>query len=391
MSDTAWRHPVAPISAEERQGRIGRLRGSMEEHGVGGVLLGSTESLRYFTGLVWRPSERLLGALITPKSLTYIVPGFERTKVESMPIIPGAIATWEEHESPYLLVRDLLKPNHRLALDEQLPLFAYHGLAAAIGSDRLIDAGPLTRPLRARKSPAELALMAQAKTMTIEVHRRAHAALQPGMRASEVVAFVDSQHRDLGAAGSSFCIVSFGVATSLPHGADGDPALQRGDLILVDTGCRLDGYHSDITRTYMIDEPTAEIERIWRIQKEAQAAAFAAAQVGATCESVDRAARAVIEANGLGPDYRLPGLPHRTGHGIGLEIHEAPNLVRGDGTALAPGMCFSNEPMIVVPDQFGVRLEDHFYMTEDGARWFTEPQASLTEPFAGVAPFPPRA
>lgn len=386
MSDVVWRHPVAPISAEERHGRIARIRAGMVERGVDGVLLGSTESLRYFTGLVWRPSERLLGALITQDKLTYIVPGFERTKVESMPTIPGEIATWEEHECPYALVGDLLRANTRLALDEQLPLFAYHGLAAAIGSDRLLDAGPLIRPLRARKSPAELALMARAKAITIEVHRRAHASLQPGIRASEVVSFIDAQHRDLGAAGSSFCIVSFGVATSLPHGADGDPALQRGDLILVDTGCRLDGYHSDITRTYMLDEPTAEIERIWAVQKEAQTAAFAAAQLGATCESVDRAARAVIEAHGLGPDYRLPGLPHRTGHGIGLEIHEAPNLVRGDQTTLVPGMCFSNEPMIVVPDQFGVRLEDHFYMTETGARWFTEPQVSLTDPFAGVAP-----
>ncbi|WP_407664060.1 M24 family metallopeptidase [Microvirga alba] len=382
-----WPHPVPPISSEERDARLARLRANMDESGIKGVLLGSTESLRYFTGLVWKPSERLLGALITDERLVYIAPRFERSKVETLPILPGDIATWEEHENPYALVRDLLGSRGRLALDEQLPLFAYHGFVAALGVDRLADAGLLVRPLRARKSPAEIALMARAKAITIEVHRRAHAMLKPGIRSSEVVAFIDTQHRALGApGGSNFCIASFGDATSLPHGADGDPALQRGDLILVDTGCRLDGYHSDITRTYMLDEPTREIERIWTIQKEAQEAAFAAAHLGATCESVDRAARSVIEAHGLGPDYRLPGLPHRTGHGIGLEIHEVPNLVRGDETELATGMCFSNEPMIVVPGQFGVRLEDHFYMTDSGARWFTQPQASLIDPFSDVAP-----
>lgn len=211
--------------------------------------------------------------------------------------------------------------------------------------------------------------------------------LRPGMRASEVARYIDSQHRALGAdGGSTFCIVSFGEATSLPHGAEGDPMLKEGELILIDTGCRMDGYHSDITRTYMLDAPTAEIQRAWEVEQEAQAAAFAAAEIGASCESVDQAARAAAMAHGFGPGYRLPGIPHRTGHGIGLEIHESPNLVRGDTTALDAGMCFSNEPMIVCPGKFGIRLEDHFYMTEAGPRWFTPPQHSLTDPFRGVEP-----
>jgi Xaa-Pro dipeptidase len=362
---------VAPITREERRRRLERLRAAMAEQSVAAVMLGATRSLFYFTGLDWKPSERLLGALITATGVTYIAPGFERSRVEQLAAMPGEIAIWEEDEDPYRLVASLLPPGAKLALDEQLPLFAFHGFAAALGVARLSDAGKLTRPLRARKSPAEIALLQHAKRLTLEVHRRTHAMLAPGIRASEAVAFIDAQHRALAGSGSTFCIVSFGAATALPHGAAGDPALERGDLILIDTGCRVDGYHSDITRTYALDEPSDEVKRVWRIEKEAQAAAFAAARLGATCDAVDAAARGLAVGHGFGPDYRLPGIPHRTGHGIGLEIHESPNLVRGDQTILAPGMCFSNEPMIVVPGRFGIRLEDHFHMTD---------------PFAGVAP-----
>jgi Xaa-Pro dipeptidase len=381
-------HPpaAAPISKDERRQRLERLRAAMAERGISAILLGATRSLFYFTGLDWRPSERLLGALITPTGITYVAPGFERSRVEALAALPGEIAVWEEDENPYRLVASLLSPDAKVALDEQLPLFAFYGLAATLGAGRLSDAGPLTRPLRARKSPAEIALLRRAKRLTLEVHRRAHAMLQPGIRASEVVAFIDAQHRALAGSPSTFCIVSFGAATALPHGGPGDAALQQGDLILIDTGARVDGYQSDITRTYALDEPSAEVARVWRIEKEAQAAAFAAAHIGATCASVDAAARKVVVAHGFGPDYRLPGIPHRTGHGIGLETHESPNLVRGDETILAPGMCFSNEPMIVCPGRFGVRLEDHFHMTDEGPRWFTEPQPSVTDPFEGVLP-----
>jgi Xaa-Pro dipeptidase len=151
--------------------------------------------------------------------------------------------------------------------------------------------------------------------------------------------------------------------------------------VLVDTGCLVDGYHSDLTRTYAFGEVGAEVRATWDLEHRAQAAAFAAVRPGATCESIDAAARAVLEEGGLGPGYRLPGLPHRTGHGIGLAIHEPAYLVRGDTTVLAPGMCFSNEPMIVVPDRYGIRLEDHFHVTATGAEWFTQPQPSIDAPF----------
>lgn len=206
--------------------------------------------------------------------------------------------------------------------------------------------------------------------------------------ASDVTRFIDETHRALGGGASTFCIVAFGDDTSLPHGPEQDRALAGGDIVLIDTGCAVDGYNSDITRTYAFGDPTRKFRDAWEAEKEAQAAAFEAARRGALCESVDAAARRSLERRGYGPLYRLPGLPHRTGHGIGLDVHEAPNLVRGDKTPLDVGMCFSNEPMIVVPGEFGVRHEDHFHIAVDGARWFTEPAACLDDPFANAPVFP---
>ncbi len=384
-----WSHPVPRIADDERWQRIARLQASLAERGLGGLLLGATESLRYFTGLVWQQSERLLGALVTPNGLHYIAPGFERSRVETLPRVAGDIIVWQEDESSAALLASLLPPGVRLALDDALPLFVYHQLASVFGPDRLADGGGLIHDLRLRKSKAEIDLIRHAMSLTLEVHRRAHAFIKPGVRASEVVRYVDEQHRALGAdGGSTFCIVSFGVATSLPHGADGDQVHAPGDVVLVDSGCRLDGYHSDLTRTYVLEEPTREFSDAWRIERDAQQAVFEAARPGAACGSLDEAARRVLARHGLGPDYALPGLPHRTGHGLGLEIHEGPYLVRGNATVLEPGMCFSNEPMIVFPGRFGIRLEDHIHMTETGPKWFTPPAKGPTEPFAGSAPAP---
>ena len=376
------------IGLAERQQRLAALRGTMDAAGLTAVVIGPTASLRYFTGLVWHPSERFTGAIVHAKGdLEYVCPGFERAKVARSIGVAGDILTWEEEENPYALIASRLKPGARVGLDDQVALFVYLGLARALSPERIADAGPLINRLRSRKSPAEIALMARAKAITLEVQRRAWKSLAAGVKTSEVARFIDSEHRALGGSGNTFCIVSFGADSALPHGGESDRALREGDVVLIDTGCHIDGYNSDITRTYVFGEPTPRVREIWQLENEAQAAAFEAARLGATCESVDAAARAVIARAGLGPDYRLPGLPHRTGHGIGLDIHEAPNLVRGDKTALAPGMCFSNEPMIVVPEAFGVRLEDHFHMTQDGPRWFTHPSHSLDAPFANAPAF----
>ncbi len=377
-------NPPPSIGKDERRARVNALCEQMQGEGFAAVLLGSTSSLRYFTGVAWHPSERFTGAVVHANgTLEYVCPGFERDKVGQMIAVDGDVLTWEEEESPYALIAGRVA-NGRIGVDEQVQLFTYRGLSRVIDTDRLADAGPAINRLRRSKSSTELALMQHAKTITLEVQKRAWQSLKPGILASDVERFIDEQHRALGGSGNVFCIVSFGADTALPHGGEGDRALKDGDAVLIDTGTSIDGYNSDITRSYVFGEPAAELRAIWNLEKEAQAAAFAAARPGASCESVDAAARAVLARAGLGPDYRLPGLPHRTGHGIGLDVHEAPNLVRGDRTELAPGMCFSNEPMIVVPGAFGVRLEDHFYMQSTGPRWFTEPSHSLDEPFAGV-------
>lgn len=374
------------IGAAERLERLTALRRNMDAAGAKAVVLGSTTSLRYFTGLSWHASERFCGAIVHADRLEYVAPRFELEKVSSIIGVPGDVLTWEEDESPYRLIADRL-PAGRVALDDQIALFMYLRLRSELGDQRLIDGGPLINALRRQKSASELALMQHAKDITLEVHHRAWKQLRAGQRASEVQRFIDEQHRALGGSGNTFCIVSFGEDTSLPHGGETDRALADGDVVLIDTGTQIDGYNSDITRTYVFGAPTADVRAVWNAEKEAQAAALEAATLGAPCEAPDYAARAVLQRHGFGPDYRLPGLPHRTGHGIGLDVHEAPNLCRGDVTPLAPGMCFSNEPMVVVPGKFGVRHEDHFYMTEQGPRWFTEPAASLDDPFANAPAF----
>ena len=256
----------------------------------------------------------------------------------------------------------------KLALDPALPFLAYDRLRSASPSLDVVDATPVVDGCRAVKSATELALLQFAKDITLKVQKAAAAILAPGISTGEVQALHRRRpprlRRRQAAPPSSRC--SIGLATAYPHGLPGEQTLKDDDLVLIDTGCLIDGYNSDITRTYVYGEPTAEHRRIWTVEHEAQAAAFDAVRPGVPCEVIDHTARAVLEREGLGPDYRLPGLPHRTGHGIGLSIHEAPYLVRGDTTPLQPGMCFSNEPMIVIPDAFGIRLEDHFHVTETG-------------------------
>ncbi len=374
-----------PITVAERQDRIAALAARLKAEGLAALLVGPTASLRYYTGLDWHPSERLTGALIHADGrVQYICPRFELDKVAGLTAdaVAGDILTWEEEESPYALAAASLPEDGVLAIDDQAAAFIWLGLSRVMGADRVTDGRPLIVAQRSIKSAAEIALLTRAKAITLEVQRRARHWLKAGVRTSEVKAFIDAEHRALGGEGGSwFCLVSFGDDTCLPHGGGGDRALAADDVVLIDTGTLVDGYHSDITRTYVFGQPSDDFRRVWAHEKEAQARAFAAAVVGAPCASVDAAARDYLTGLGYGPDYRLPGLPHRTGHGIGLDIHEAPNLVRGDATPLAPGMCFSNEPMLVIPGQYGVRLEDHFYMTEAGPVWFTEPSHSLDDPF----------
>lgn len=380
-----WPNPAPPISRGEREARLAKAQGLMTGIGADAMIVGAGPSLRYFAGVGWGATERLV-AMVLPKSgePVMICPRFELGSLQASLGIEAQIALWEEHESPYDLCAQVLAKMgaHSLAIDPAVPFSVFDGLTDAAPEVATTNAAAVIDRCRMIKSPAELALMSQAKAMTLEVHRRAGRILKKGITTAEVRRFIGQAHRALGADdGSSFCAVQFGEASAYPHGLPGEQKLAAGDIVLIDTGCKVQGYNSDITRTYVFGEPSAEQRRVWDVEKRAQAAAFAAVKPGVACEEIDAVARRVLAEAGFGPDYELPGLPHRTGHGIGLSIHEAPYLVRGDKTPLQPGMCFSDEPMIVIPGRFGIRLEDHFHVTEDGAAWFTGPQAAIDAPF----------
>lgn len=388
---TSLRGEAAPITDEEYRARIANAQRLMQQHGIDAVYLDASTGLAYFSGVRFWASERLHGAVVPANGeITYISPAFEEAKTRTMLRIGENVRVWEEHQDPTALVIDTIRSlgysSGTIGIDEAAPFFTFDGLRRAGNSFEFVNASLVTAPCRARKSVAEIALMQTAKNITLRAHQAAAAILQPGITTTEVASFLAEAHRALGCDGPlSFCIVLFGEPTAYPHGVPYPQTLAEGDMVLIDVGATVEGYHSDITRSYVYGEPTERQRQVWNIEKAAQSAAFEAAQIGATCESVDAAARKVIEGAGFGPGYAVPGLPHRTGHGIGLDVHEWSYLVRGDKTPLAPGMCFSNEPMICIYGEFGVRLEDHFYMTEEGPRWFTEPSLSIADPF-GLQP-----
>lgn len=377
---------VQPITLEEYRQRIAKAQALMKQNDLSALYINAGTNLYYFTGTRWYPSERMVGAVLPAEGdLVYIAPFFEVNTLNDFMTLEGEVKGWHEHESPYQLVVDTLKQmgiaNGKVGIDESTRFFTFEGLDEAGQDYQFVGAKAVTAGCRTQKSKTELALMQRAKDMTLAVHKAAAKILREGISTAEVEAFIDEAHKKVGASGSSFVIVLFGVDSSFPHGVRSPKNLEKNDVVLIDTGCLLEGYNSDITRTYVFGEPNARQREIWDIEKRAQAIAFEKAQLGVPCGDVDSAVRDYLQTVGLGPDYDLPGLPHRTGHGIGLDIHEWPYLVQNDRTPLAPGMCFSNEPMLVMPNEFGVRLEDHFYMTEDGPKWFTEPSHSIDDPF----------
>ena len=376
-----------PISLEEFHARIDKAQKMMREQSLHALYLHAGTSLYYFTGTRWRGSERMVGAILFQTGAPlYIAPAFEQGTIEQFMKVTGEVATWEEHESPYALFMDCLNQagvaSGTVGLDEATPFFVSDGIAKASPNFTFTNGASVTAACRMIKSPNELALMKRAKEMTLAVHKAAASMLHEGITTAEVGAFLDAAHRKVGApAGSYFKIVLFGPDSSFPHGVKNPKALELGDMVLIDTGCQLHDYISDITRSYVFGNPSEKQRKVWEAEKAAQAKAFEAAQIGTRCGDVDIAARLELEKHGFGPGYKTPGLPHRTGHGIGLDIHEWPYLNWGDDTPLAPGMCFSNEPMICLYGEFGVRLEDHFYMGDTGPVWFTEPSMSIDEPF----------
>ena len=375
---------IKPITDDERRGRLEKARRLMRENKIGAMFLEGGSSLFYFTGTRWGKSERTFGMVLPAEGEpAWVVPGFEEARAREVIRFGTDIRTWEEDQSPYLRVAQILKDRGvsggKVALEEQVRFFIFDGIRKQMPGVEFVDAYPVTAGCRMIKSPAEIALMQRAADITIEAYRAGLATLRIGMTDKDLGNNILAAYKALGVRGEVG--VSFGKYTAFPHGSIQPQELKPGDIVQIDDGCTIDGYQSDITRTVVFGKPTSRQRQIWDLERKAQDAALAAAKPGATCESVDAAARKVITDFGFGPDYKVPGLPHRTGHGIGLDMHEWTYLVRGNKTRLQPGMCFSNEPMVVIYGEFGIRLEDCMYITEDGVRLFSKQSPSIEQPF----------
>jgi Xaa-Pro dipeptidase len=376
---------VPPISDEERLARIEKARRLMQENDIRAMFLEPGSSMFYYTGVRWGLSERPFGVVIPAQGdLAYITPGFEEERARELIKFSNDVRVWQEDESPYRLIAQILRDRGvatgRVGFEERVRFFVADGVRSEAPQLEFVSATPVTAGCRMFKSVAELALMQRANDITIAAYRVAFPTMHAGMTQGELSRTIAAAIQKLGGM-SDGALVLFGVSSAFPHGTTKPATLKDGDIVLVDGGCTVEGYASDITRTTVFGKPTQRQRDIWDLEKRAQSAAFAAAQVGATCESVDAAARKVITDAGFGPDYRVPGLPHRTGHGIGLDGHEWTNFVRGNTTRIQPGMCFSDEPTIVIYGEFGVRLEDCLYIGENGPHFFTEQSPAIDRPF----------
>jgi Xaa-Pro dipeptidase len=376
-----------PISDAERLARIEKARRLMRENGMAAMFLESGSSMFYYTGVQWGLSERTFGVVIPVNGdLAYVSPAFEEERARELTKFSNDVRVWQEDESPFQLIANILRDRGvatgKVGFEENVRFFITDGIRKAAPQLEYALATPVTAGCRMFKSPAEIALMQRANDITIAAYRATFPSLRDGMRQGEMARLISAAITRLGGVNGG-AMVLFGVSSAFPHGTTRPAALKDGDVVLIDGGCEVEGYASDITRTTVLGKPSQHQTDVWDVEKRAQTAAFNAAQVGATCESVDHAARKVITAAGFGPDYRLPGTPHRTGHGIGLDGHEWTNFVRGNTTPLQPGMCFSDEPSIIIPNTFGIRLEDCLYITEQGPRWFTEQSPAIDKPFPG--------
>jgi len=377
---------VVPITMDERRARVERARRLMAEQHIDAICLEGGTSLFYFTGVRWGLSERPFIAVIPAKGeLAWVCPAFEEARARELITFGTDVRTWQEDESPYRLVAQILKDRGvatgRVGVEERVRFFIANGIRKEAPALDYDSADPITAGCRMIKSPAEIALMQRANDITIAAYKAGFATLREGMTQGDLRDHILSAYRQLGAPIADVS-VSFGKYTAFPHGSIIPQQLHEGDVVQVDDGCHVDGYQSDITRTIVFGKPTRRQIDVWNLEHRAQAAAFAAARPGVACEAVDAAARKVITDAGFGPGYKVPGLPHRTGHGIGLDIHEWTNFVRGNTTPLRRGMCFSDEPMIAIYGEFGIRLEDCLYITDEGAKFFTQPSPAIDKPFA---------
>jgi len=375
---------AVPIGPEERAGRLARAQGLMKANGIGAILIEPGSTMVYFTGVQWWRSERLTAVIIPVEGQPCIVtPFFEEPSVRETLAVPAEIRVWQEDQNPLAVVagflRDRKLANRPVGIEETARFFAFDGLQQALPGVRLVSANPVVRGCRMVKTAPEIALMQLATDVTMAAYRWVYPRVEAGMTGAEVGALMTAATRKLGGS-PEFSMALIGEASAYPHGSKQVHRVADGQVVLMDCGCTVEGYQSDVSRSWVHGAPSAEQRKVWDTVAKGQQVALAAARIGAPAGSIDDAVRRFYESQGYGPGYRLPGLSHRTGHGIGMDGHEPVNLVRGEATPLATGMCFSDEPGLYLPGKFGIRIEDCFHMTEAGPVWFSTPPRRIEAP-----------
>ena len=373
-----------PITTAERLQRIAKARSLMARHGIDAIIVEPGASLDYFTGVQWWRSERLTAAVIPAHGDAIVVtPFFEKPSVAESLSIPAEIRTWNEDEEPLKLVADFLRSKRArtVGFEETDRYFILDRLKQQLPAVRVVSGNPVVRGCRMIKSSTELALMQSANDIMLASLRYAADRTREGMGQAEVDALIAAAQKRLGGAYDGG-LVLIGESSAYPHGSHKPQVVRKGEIVLMDCTCSVHGYQADITRTYVFGgDPTPEQRKLWDQVHRGQQIAIETAKLGVPAGHVDDVVRRTYESWGFGPAYRLPGLPHRTGHGIGMEVHEPVYLVHGETTPLVPGMCFSDEPGLYIPGQFGVRIEDCWYMTAQGPKFFTQPPPSIDHPF----------
>jgi Xaa-Pro dipeptidase len=392
---TSMRDRAKPITADERRGRIERAKKIMAEQKIDAIILAGGTSLNYFTGIRWGNSERLTAVVIPKVGNPYIVtPAFEedrtREQLAGGPIEHTDVAIWQEDESPFERVAAGLKERGiatgRIGIEETSKFVFADSIAGAAPALHVTSASPVTAGCRMIKDAHEVELMRLASQVTLKCYEAVFRALQPGMTQNDVSSLIGAGYNRLGFPG--FASIQVGEYTALPHGSITPQTIREGTIIMIDDGCTVEGYQSDITRTFVLGRATDKMKKVFDIVHQAQTAALKAARPGVPLEAIDAAGRKVIVDAGYGPGFKY--FSHRLGHGMGMDGHEWPYLVKNNmygwekALTLQPGMVFSDEPGIYIRGEFGVRLEDDMHVTSGGAELFTPQSPSIEAPFGAA-------
>ncbi|MEM7702346.1 MAG: Xaa-Pro peptidase family protein [Pseudomonadota bacterium] len=372
-----------PISNAERLARIEAAQSLMQRQSMAGIVIEAGTSMRYFSDLAWGRGSRLTALIIPAKGAPVVItPAFEESKLRELMVMDMEVRTWDEHESPTKLIAGVFddrKTTGSIGLEKSTRYFVAEGLRKDAPGRAVVSATPVVAALRQIKSSREIALMQAASDITMAAYRALYPQVEAGMTGKDISAIMVAETTKRGGR-PTFSSAQVGEASAYPHGSKKVYTVGEGQVILMDCGCDVHGYKSDISRTWVHGEANAEQRRVWNVSRKGQDIVMEMAQLGGSFSAIDDAVRAYYESEGFGPGYATPGLSHRTGHGIGMDIHEDQFVVRGNDTAIAVGMCFSNEPGIYLPGKFGVRSEDCVYITEEGPRLFTSPAPSIDDP-----------